>query len=52
MHFSYSNGSNTYIADEKTWDYGAYETDTAVFVRGTGETIRDTFIHMLKEMHG
>lgn len=51
LHFSYSNGTNTYMPDLMTWETGSYEVDTAVFVEGSAELVEELFIRMLKEMH-
>ena len=51
LHFSYSNGSNTYMPDLRTWEFGSYETDTAIFVEGSAEIVEQTFIDMLNQMY-
>ncbi len=51
LHFSYSNGTNTYMPDQFTWQTGSYEVDTAVFVEGSAELVEETFIRMLNEMY-
>ena len=51
LHFSYSNGSNTYMPDLMTWDTGSYEVDTSVFVRGSAELVEQNFIDMLEQMY-
>lgn len=51
LHFSYSNGSNTYMPDLQAWAQGGYEVDVSVFVEGSAELVEETFINMLKEMH-
>lgn len=51
LHFSYSNGTNTYMPDQFTWQTGSYEVDTAVFVAGSAELVEQTFMDMLQQMH-
>lgn len=51
LHFSYSNGTNTYMPDLQTWATGSYEVDTAVFVEGSAELVEETFIKMIAQMH-
>lgn len=51
LHFSYSNGTNTYMPDAFTWSFGSYETDTALFVPGSAELVQQTFTDMIADMY-
>ena len=51
LHFSYSNGTNTYLPDTATWAFGAYEVDSSVFAEGTAELVEKNFNDMLAQMH-
>ena len=51
LHFSYSNGTNTYMPDLQTWATGSYEVDTAIFVEGSAELVAETLLKMINEMY-
>lgn len=51
LHFSYSNGQNTYMPDKLAWSQGGYEVDVSLFVEGSTELVEETFIKMINEMY-
>lgn len=47
---AYSNGSHSYIPDEKAFGYDCYEHNTCRFVNGTGEKIAETHVQLLNQL--
>jgi hypothetical protein len=47
---AYSNGSHSYIPDEKAFGYDCYELNSCRFLKGTGEEIARTHIRLLSEL--
>jgi hypothetical protein len=47
---AYSNGSNSYIPDEKAFQYDCYEKNTCLFLPGTGEEIAKTHVALLTQL--
>lgn len=47
---AYSNGSNSYIPDEKAFQYDCYEKNSCLFIPGTGEDIAQTHIKLLHQL--
>lgn len=47
---AYSNGSHSYIPDEKAFEYDCYEKNTCRFLKGTGEDIAKTHIELLNQL--
>lgn len=45
-----SNGAMGYIPTNLAYDYGCYESHTGWFVRGTGDTLAQTFVNMLEQL--
>lgn len=45
-----SNGYTSYIPDEKAYDQGGYEVDSAKFVPGSGERIMEQILEMLNRL--
>lgn len=50
LHFSYSNGTNSYMPDAATWEFGSYEVDTALFVEGSAELVEKTLMDMIAQI--
>jgi len=46
------NGANSYLPSTQAYDYGCYESHNGNFVRGTGDRLAETFVKMLKKLHG
>jgi len=46
----YSNGSHSYIPDEKAFGYDCYELNSCRFLKGTGEEIAKTHIKLLNQL--
>lgn len=44
------NGVNGYMAADSAFDYNSYEVTNRTFVRGTGETVAEELVGMLKEL--
>ena len=44
------NGANSYLPTTAAYDYGCYESHNGNFVRGTGDTLAETFVSMLGEL--
>lgn len=47
---AYSNGSHSYIPDEKAFQYDCYEKNTCLFLPGTGEEIAKTHVALLNQL--
>ena len=47
---AYSNGSNSYIADELAHRYDCYEVNSRRFRKGVGEDIASTLVSLLKKI--
>ena len=47
---AYSNGSNSYIPDEKAFQYDCYEKNTCLFLPGTGEEIAKAHVSLLEKL--
>jgi hypothetical protein len=47
---AYSNGSHSYIPDEKAFGYDCYELNSCRFLKGTGEEIAKTHIKLLNQL--
>ena len=47
---SYSDGALAYIPSEDAYEYGCYEADACLFVKGTAEELGKTFLEMLNEL--
>ena len=47
---SYTDGALAYIPSEEAYDYGCYEADSCLFVKGTAEELEKTFLEMLHEL--
>lgn len=48
MIFTCSNQYNAYFPTTEAFEFGCYESDTAVFARGVAEATADKFVEMLK----
>ena len=44
------NDANAYLASKLAFDYGCYEKDNRVFVRGTAEKVADAFVAQLNAL--
>ena len=51
LHFGYSNGTNSYLPDAATWQFGSYESDTSIFVEGTAELVEKTFMDLIAQIY-
>ena len=47
---AYSNGSFSYIPDEKAFGYDCYEKNTCRYLKGTGEDIAATHVRLLNQL--
>ena len=48
-----ANGEVGYMPTQECWDYpGCYEVNSCYFARGTAEILEQSYIDMLKDMHG
>ena len=47
---AYSNGSFSYIPDEKAFEYDCYEKNTCRYLKGTGEDIAATHVRLLNQL--
>ena len=46
----YCNGSFSYLADDKAYDYDCYEVNARRFSRGVSEDVAENLVQMLKEL--
>lgn len=44
------NGVNGYMAADAAFEYGSYESNNRIFIRGTAEAVQDKLVDMLKEL--
>lgn len=44
------NGVNGYMAADAAFEYGSYEANNRIFIRGTAEAVQDQLVQMLKEL--
>lgn len=49
---AYSGPYKGYIPDVRAYEYGCYESQTAIFVSGTAEILADKYLDMLKDLKG
>lgn len=45
-----TNGYGNYIPSQEAYDYGCYESYTAIYAAGSAEKLAETFVEMLKEV--
>ena len=46
-----ANGGNGYFPSLLGFEHGGYEPDTTKYVPGTAETLADTYVSMLGQLH-
>lgn len=47
---AYSGPLKGYIPDQRAYEYGCYESQTAIFVSGTGEILAEKYLEMLQAL--